>query len=1205
MSSARATLLLLWASCLAVYADVEPHAGMLRFPDVSAEHIVFVYANDLWIVPREGGLASPLASPPGAEQMPRFNAEGTQIAFVGNYEGNRDLYTIPTAGGVAQRVTHHPESEMLCDWTADGRLLFFSGHNAGNARTKQLYLVGAEGGLPEQLPVPYGTFGAISADGNWLAYTPYTRDFRTWKRYRGGLASDIWLFELNTHASLRMTDWEGSDSTPMWHGSSVYYVSDAGPAHRLNLWVFDVPSGERRQLTFFSDYDVKFPAIHAGAMPAIVFQLGGALRLLDLASEKSREVEVRIPGDRPRLRARSVDAADFIQSWALSSTGKRAVVQARGDIWTLPAEHGVPRNLTRSPGIAERDPAWSPDGRWLAYFTDASGEYALAMRQSDGKGETRILSDSLQVFLRRPEWSPDSNQLLFNDKTGCTWLYTLESGALRLVDCDPWAEDMDMDFSHDSRWLVYGRTGEDTERSAIWLYAVQSGERQQLTSGYFNDTQPAFDRKGEYLYFSSNRAFSPSYEDLGSSFIYANTGVLMAVPLRADLASPWAPQSDEEEWEEEEAAAAEPADAEPSEPAEAVPDDGLSGTWQCSLSSEQLPEPIVFTLYLSLAEDGSVSGSMSSALTTGTLTGSWDAASQTLELSVSDPTGNVSTLSARVEAGSLEGTVSSQGMSFAVSGARSSTSVADAPESEAVEQVEIDVEGFERRALQLPVPPGRYAQLQSNDKGQLLFVRGGGRSGEPARIQVFDIRDEARQVQDVAGGAGDYRLSGDRKQMLVVRGAAASIQPAAAGGKGTAVPTANMRMLVEPRAEWRQLFVDAWRIQRDFFYDPGMHGVDWQAVREQYAALLDDCASREDVSYVIGEMIGELNVGHAYYWGGDGESQPSLSVGLLGADIVLDSGAFQISRIIEGAPWDADARGPLSQPGVNAQVGDYLLAVNGEPLDPALDPWSALQGLAGRTTSLTLSSKPRLDDEARELLVVPLASERELRYRAWVEANRALVDERTDGRVGYIHVPDTGVNGQNNLVRQFFGQSHKQALIIDERWNGGGQIPTRFIELLNRPTTNYWARRDGQDWPWPYDAHQGPKCMLINGPSGSGGDMFPWLFRRAGLGPLIGTRTWGGLVGISGNPGLIDGGYTAVPTFAFYETDGTWGIEGHGVDPDVEVVDDPALMASGQDPQLEAGIDWVLEELQKNPYLPPARPPYPDRSGMGIPQPER
>jgi tricorn protease len=515
--------------------------------------------------------------------------------------------------------------------------------------------------------------------------------------------------------------------------------------------------------------------------------------------------------------------------------------------------------------------------------------------------------------------------------------------------------------------------------------------------------------------------------------------------------------------------------------------------------------------------------------------------------------------------------------------------------------VEIEFENFERRAVRLPIDPGVFGQLAVNSDGALLSARQSARgSGAEARLEIFDAFADEPEVKTLLAESGAFALSADGTQLLALSGDGAKLGAAKAEAKFEKLSTGGMQAHIDPREEWRQIFDDCWRMMRDFFYDPNMHRVDWNAVRAQYAALLDDCASREDVSYVIREMISELNVGHAYYNGGDVGEEPRETIGLLGCDFTLENGAFRIARIHEGASWDADARGPLSQPGVDVAVGDYLLAVNGQALDTTRDPWAAFRGLAEKVVTLTVSAAPARDATARQVVVKTLGSERELRYRAWIEQRRKFVDEQTGGRVGYVYVPSTGIDGQNDLVRQMQGQMQREALIIDERWNSGGQIPTRFVELLNRPVTNYWARRDGKDWTWPPDAQQGPKCMLINGLSGSGGDAFPFYFRQAGLGKLIGQRTWGGLVGLSGNPPLIDGASISVPSFAFYENDGTWGIEGHGVDPDIEVIDDPALMWQGGDPQLDRAIELMREELKNSPYRAPKRPAYPDRKSMGL-----
>lgn len=1197
-------------------AQEAPPAGMLRYPDVSDRHIVFSYANDLWLVPRRGGQAVPLASPPGQEVFPRFSDDGQWLVFQGNYEGGRDLYVMPAAGGVARRITHHPNAEIPLGWTPDGRVLFMSGgYEEEFPKWTGLFTVSPQGGLPERLPIPYGAVGAIRQDGKMLAYTPHTRDHRTWKRYEGGMATDIWTFDLESHDAHRITGWEGTDTQPMWHGDDLYYLSDAGAEHRLNIWKVDARTKRHSQVTEHADYDVKWPAI---GPDAIVYQLGSALMLLDLSSGRPRAVEVNVPGDAITVRAQRKDAAENIEEWEISPSAKRAAVSARGDIWTLPAKEGPPRNLTHSNDAAERTPAWSPDGRWIAYFTDAGGDYEIALTQSDGKGETKTLTRGGGPFKTWMGWSPDSKWIVYRDKGGAIFLVDAASGETKEIDREPFGffgQGSTPSWSHDSKWLTWSRTKDDEPVPAVFVYSLESAERTQLTSGYFGDTGPAFDRKGDWLFYTTALNYSPTYSSVDTTFVYRDSQVLIALPLRADVKAPWLPSSDEESWKKDEKQDAEEKPAESagaaagSGPQEAAEDDGLSGSWSGEVNSPILPPGgLALSAELKLAADGTVTGVFFVPTGTGEIvTARYSKESGQFSATLRTPDGEA-TLTGTVSGGVMtgKGTMAGGiGFEFRLVRQEPAAGGESAGEGEKKKDGEkkpvvIEFDGAEARAIQLPVPPGGFAGLAVNDKGHLLYLRLGGFGGGGGTLMSLDLSADEPSEKTVANGVRGLALTPDGSKGLVVRGGGAGIQAMSAGATAESVPTGGMTVVVDPRVEWRQMLTEAWRLQRDYFYDPNMHGVDWPAVLRQYLPMIDHCASREDFSFVLGEMISELNVGHAYVGGGPSESQPSESVGMLGVDWSLEQGAYRIAKIHHGADWDADARGPLGAPGVDVKEGDWVLAVNGVPLDPSQDPWAGFLGLAGRTTVLTVSAEPTMSDAAREVVVEPEGSEYQLRFRSWIESKRRFVEEQTGGRVGYVYVTDTGVTGQNDLFRQYYPQIAKEGIIIDERWNGGGQIPTRFIELLNRPATNMWAGRDGKDWHWPPDSHQGPKCMLINGLAGSGGDAFPAYFRQAGLGKLLGMRTWGGLVGISGNPGFVDGGTVTVPTFAYYELDGTWGIEGHGVEPDIEVIDHPTALARGEDPQLEAAVAHILDELAAHPWRKPQRPAYPDRGGMGI-----
>ena len=1075
-------------------AHAQVDARMFRQPAVSKDQIAFVYAGDIWVVPKKGGTAVRLSSPAGEESFPRFSPDGSKLAYSAAYDGNMDVYVVSAAGGEPTRLTYHPMQDRVIDWHPDGkRVLFASGRESGRQRFNQFYLVGLEGGLPEKLPVPYGEFAAFSPDGSQVVYMPTSQDFRTWKRYRGGWSPDLWTFDLKSYAAKNITNNPANDAQPMWHSGNIYFLSDRGASQRNNLWAYEPASGRVRQVTNFDDFDITFPSI---GPDAIVFQAGGRLYLFDLASEKTAEVPVRVVTDETTLRQRTVKAEALIGGATVSPTGKRAVFESRGDAVTVPAENGAVINVTRSSGVAERYPRWSPDGKTIAYWSDRSGEYELTLRPADGSGVEKKVTTLGAGFRYAPFWSPDSKRVAFVDQAMQIRIVDVTTDRVIAVDkSSVWInhgglETFRFQWSPDSRWLAYARPVE-TVNSAIFLYDTKDGKLHQATSGYLNDGLPVFDPEGKYLFYTSDRAFDPVYGAFDNSWTYANPTQLVAVPLRRDVASPLAARNDAENP-------------------------------RVDTGEEKKPE--------------------------------------------------------------------------AKPGEPPATARPPAPAD-----VNIDLDNFEVRAVVLPPKSGNYANLQSV-KGKLLYRRqpraGSGDDKNP--IVFFDFAE--REEKTILDDADAFEVTFDGTKLFVTskkKFALVEIKPAQKFEKP--LNTADVEVPVDPRAEWRQMFMDAYRFERDFFYDPNMHGVDWAGLRDRYGKLLADAVTRWDVNFVLGEFIGELNASHTYRGGGDEEQAPARTVGMLGIDWEKSGDAWKVRRIVRGGPWDVSVRSPLDEPGVNIKEGEFILAVNGLPLITKADPWAAFQGLGGKTVVLSVNSTAS-STGARQVVVKCLTDETELRFRAWIEERRQIVDKATGGKIGYIYVQSTGVDAQNELMRQFMGQWKKSGLIIDERWNSGGQIPDRFIELLNRPMVAYWAVRDGASQQWPPVAHRGPQVMLINGWSGSGGDAFPFYFRQAGLGPLIGSRTWGGLIGISGAPLLADGGNVTVPTFRMYDPKGEWFAEGHGVEPDIKVDEDPSRLAKGTDPQLERAIKEVTERVSKYP-APPARPAYeirvPPRIGSG------
>jgi tricorn protease len=848
---------------------------------------------------------------------------------------------------------------------------------------------------------------------------------------------------------------------------------------------------------------------------------------MDLATEKYSEVHIQVLTDRATLKPRLEDVSKSVHEPDISPSGKRTVFEARGEIFTVPAEHGVVRNLTRSSGVAERYPSWSPDGKTIAYFSDRPGEYELTIRAADGSGEEQVLTKLGPGFRYRPVWSPDSKKLAFIDQRMHIQLYDVDSKETKQIGKELWLyqdglSNLKLSWSKDSRWLAYPQDLEN-QHTAIALYDTKSNAQHVVTSGYYDDDQPVFDPDGKYLYYISGREFSPIYSDLDQTWIYPNTLQLMAVSLRKDVASPLAPRNDEE---------GEKKDKDKDKDKDKEKDKAKKPAEQ----EKKKDEP--------------------------QLTAKKDDDSKSEEKSDK----------------------------------KDKDEKEEKKDEKPPKPVEIDIAGFESRAVVLPPKAGHFADLAAVS-GKLIYRRlpRAGSGDEKSTLVYYDL--EKREDKTILEDVDDSLLAAKGEKILVRRKSEyAIIEPKESQKFEKKLPISGLEMVVDPVAEWEQLFTDAWRLERDYFYDPNMHGVDWKTMRGRYGNLLKDAVTRWDVNYILGELIAELNSSHTYRSGGDVEAGQQHGVGYLGVDFSLENGAYRIKHIVHGAPWDAEVRSPLEQPGIDIKEGEYLLAVNGLPVDPELEPYAAFQGLADKPVFLTVNTNAAREG-AREVLVNTLSSEARLRHLAWIEKNRKKVEDASGGKLGYVYVPDTGRGGQNELVRQFRAQFNKEGLIIDERFNSGGQIPDRFVELLSRKTINYWGVRDGEDWTWPRVANSGPKAMLINGWSGSGGDCFPFYFRTAGLGPLIGTRTWGGLIGITGCPGLIDGGSITVPTFGIYSTKGEWIIEGHGVDPDIAVVDDPSLMAKGGDPQLERAIDEVMKALKKNPPMEVKKPKYPLRAG--------
>ncbi|NUQ35334.1 MAG: PD40 domain-containing protein [Planctomycetaceae bacterium] len=1086
-------------------------ARLMRFPAVSERQIAFVYGGDIWIAPKTGGTAHRLTTAKGDEMLPRFSPNGKELAFSANYDGNMDVYTLPCEGGEVKRLTYHPGTDATVGWHPGGeRVLFYSNRAMTFGYGDQLFMVPRSGGNPERLPMPYADFASWSPDASKIAYVPMSRDFRNWKRYRGGQTPDIWLYDLKEDAYQQLSDVHANHGQPMWHGDSLYFISDRDENKRSNIWRHDFATGATRQVTFFKDFDVNFPSLGPAE---IVFEAGGTLYLLNLEREELDSVNITIVTDEAALRPRKMSTAALVSSMSLAPGAKQALLEARGDIHTVSVEHGYSHNLTQTSGVAERYPSCSPDGKSVAYWSDASGEYELMLRSLDN-GEARQLTTLGAGFRYQPQWSPDGKLLVFVEGTGALQLYNLDTGELRQVDqlssCGHGElEGMKVTWTSDSSWFAYARDV-DNRHFAVFLYDVKNGISHQVTSGFYSCASPVFDPENKYLLYLSDRNYERVYSSFENAWVYTNTTKIILTPLSASTPSPFLPENDLPMPEKPDA----PPKDENAEPKEDA--DKRGGLWGLS--------------WLFLSQDSQ-----------------------------------------------------------------------EQPKAAPIKSVSIDLEGFESRGIVLPLAGGSYHSLSWSGES-ILYIkppRSGALPSEASSLCMFDLKEKKEHVvfSPVSSYDVDVKsrtiLAAIRSPMSPARYVTLPLQPGAMVKNDISPDTISA--VIDPRSEWKQILRDAWRIERDGFYDPNMHGVDWQAMYDKYSALLEHAASRSDVNYLLGELLGELNASHTYRGYGDVEQPLSVGVGMLGCDYTLENGAYRITNIIRPAGWELEHRSPLVEPGVNVKEGDYLLEVNGVAVDSEREVYAAFQGLAGKVACLTVNDKPDAEG-ARRVLVRLLPSENYLRYLSGVEAKRQLVEKLSNSRIGYIHTSNTSNGGQVSLFSNYHAQWNKEALLIDDRFNGGGEVNDLMSNLLDRKLVHRWAVRNGKDWTYPSIVHDGPKAMLINDRAGSGGDAFPCYFRISGLGPLIGTTTWGGLIGINSAPRLIDGGFVSVPNFAFYTKDGRWDVENIGVHPDIEVIDDPNLCKDGGDPQLERGVSYLLDELSKLKEAPACRPKYEDRS---------
>jgi len=1081
----HAILLLVALLAFPLFAIDVNDTRMLSEPAVSSDRIAFAYANDLWTARIDGSSVRRLTSHAGVEAAPRFSPDGSLVAFTGRIEGNTDVYVVPAGGGVPTRLTWHPGDDVALAFTPDGKsVLFSSSRESHTRRIAQLFTVPVAGGAVSKLPVPSAAKAAYSPDGKMLAYTPLRDPFTTWNRYRGGQTTRIMLLDLATLAVEQVPQPESraNDTDPMWIGDTLYFRSDRDG--RFNIYRFDRAAKSVTRVTQFDDFNIANASAGANR---VAFEQAGWLHLLDPATAEVTKLKIGIATDLPEARPRFAKGAKYVRNASLSPSGARAAFELRGEIVTVPAEKGDDRNLTHSPGANDRSPAWSPDGKSIAFFTDESGEYALRIASQDGKGAARTIKLAGAGFYEEPRWSPDGKWISLADNSHSIWVVDVAGSAATKVASNAMYRPepiLDHAWSPDSKWLAYTQTG-PMNLETIHLWSVAQKKSYALTDGLSDAREPLFDPSGKYLYFTASTDAGPTADWFALSTVdMRKTNAIYLAVLPKGVASPLAKESDEEK------------------PVESV-------------------------------ENGAKK----------------DGAAKT-------------------------------------------------PEAKRPVVVDIDFSRLAQRIQALPLPDGYYTNLQIATSGQLHYLKRPNGAAfsteEPGTLARFDLTK--RKEETLLEGVNGYELSRDAKRVLVQMKSGWSI--ADAGDKldpakrKLAIDKVEVR--VDPRAEWKQIYDEAYRLHRDWFYDPNHHGASLAQVRDTYAQFLPHLTSRQDLTRVLQWSGAELSVGHLYIAGGDSLAEvDTVPGGLLGADYEVTNGRYRFKKVYGGLNWNPELRAPLTEPGVDVVAGEYLLAVDGKELRYPENLYSRFERTAGRFTEITVG--PNADGtNSRVVQVVPIENEAALRNRDWVESNIRYVTEKSNGRVAYVWVPDTGETGHEYFKRYFYPQANRQAIVVDERFNGGGLAADYYIDILRRPLLSFWATRYGADLKTPLASIQGPKAMIVNESAGSGGDYLPWMFRKLELGTIVGRRTWGGLVGILGFPPLLDGGMLTSPNFAFWDENG-FGIENVGVPPDVEVEITPADYAAGRDPQLDKAIEVVLRELEAKPVVVPKRPAYPDR----------